>query len=136
MERKSFKDPEIGNLYKQFTHEYIDLGHMKLMNERSDQIPDHSKCLQQIAIDAENNYLVASKTKRGNFYVVDLLLSMNTPEETTEVYSQVSSLFLKRGFELRKWRSNSSQVLRKLNVIKEENRFEIHGGTNCKVLGL
>ncbi|GIY82360.1 hypothetical protein CEXT_203531 [Caerostris extrusa] len=59
---------------------------------------------------------------------------MNTPEETTEVYSQVSSLFLKRGFELRKWRSNSFQVLRKLNVIKEENRFEIHGGTKCKVL--
>ncbi|GIX79038.1 uncharacterized protein CDAR_231861 [Caerostris darwini] len=86
-------------------------------------------------MDAKNDYPVASKTIRENFYVDDLLLSMNTPEEITQVCRKVSSLLSKRGFELRKWRLNSLDVLRRLNVTKEEN-FEIHGSTRCKALVL
>ncbi|GIY88020.1 hypothetical protein CDAR_368821 [Caerostris darwini] len=61
---------------------------------------------------------------------------MNTPEELTEVCRKVSLLLSKRGFELRKWRSNSPDVLRKLNVTKEEENFEINGSTSCRLLGL
>ncbi|GIX82634.1 reverse transcriptase [Caerostris darwini] len=86
-------------------------------------------------MDAEIDYPVSSKAIRENFYVDDLLLSMNIPEKITKVCRQVSLLLFKRGFELRKWRYNSSDVLRRLNVIKEE-KFEIHGSTSCKVLGL
>ncbi|GIX96918.1 uncharacterized protein CDAR_530521 [Caerostris darwini] len=87
-------------------------------------------------MDAKNDYPVASKAIQDNFYVDDLLLGMNTHEEITQVCRQVSSLLSKRGFELRKWRSNSSHVLRRLNVTKEEENFEIHGSRTCKLLGL
>ncbi|GIY24383.1 reverse transcriptase [Caerostris darwini] len=77
-------------------------------------------------MDAGNDYPVASKVIRENFYVNDLLLSMNNPEEITQVCRKLSFSLWKRGFELRKWRSNSSDVLRRLNVTTEEENFEIH----------
>ncbi|GIY97906.1 hypothetical protein CEXT_468061 [Caerostris extrusa] len=87
-------------------------------------------------MEAENDYPVALKAIQKNFYVDDLLLSMNIPEEITQVCRQVYLLLSKRGFELRKWRSNSSGVFRRWNVTKEEENFEINGSTSCKVLGL
>ncbi|GIY28924.1 hypothetical protein CDAR_621411 [Caerostris darwini] len=49
-----------------------------------------ARCLQQIAMDAKNDYPVASKAIQENFYVDDLLLGMNTPEEITQVCRQIS----------------------------------------------
>ncbi|GIY54015.1 hypothetical protein CDAR_534771 [Caerostris darwini] len=93
------------------------------------------RCLQQIAIDAKKRLSSCFESNTREF--------LRTRSSVEYEYSRRNNLSLqasffisKRGFELRKWRSNYSDVLRRLNVTKEEENFEMHGSTSCKVLGL
>ena len=46
-----------------------------------------------------------------SFYVDDLLAGASTPEDALQLQQHLRALLLKGGFDLRKWLSNSSQVL-------------------------
>ena len=48
---------------------------------------------------------------RRNFYVDDLLISVNSVEEATRIQKQLNDLLAKGGFHLTKWVSNSREVL-------------------------
>ncbi len=48
---------------------------------------------------------------RRNFYVDDLLISVNSVEEATRIQKQLTDLLAKGGFHLTKWVSNSREVL-------------------------
>ena len=46
-----------------------------------------------------------------HFYADDCLVSLPSVEEAVTAYTQLRDLLSKRGFRLRKWQSNSSEVL-------------------------
>ena len=75
------------------------------------------RALQQTAPDFGVDYPQASPHVTHSFYVDDLLAGADTPEEASILQKELMALLLKGGFDLRKWRSSSSQVL---DVIDEE----------------
>ena len=61
------------------------------------------------------------------FYVDNVLAEAATPQDLLKLQQQLRDLLLKRGFDLRKWRSNSSAVM-------EENPQELYDPSHVKSL--
>lgn len=58
-------------------------------------------------------------------YVDDLLTSVDTEEEAK--YVCTTSLLIKRGFELRKWKSNEENLIRGLNFEQTDKTVDFCG---------
>ncbi len=69
------------------------------------------RTLQQVAADFGADYPLASPHVSKSFYVDDFLAGAQTTEEAISLQEQLRTLLLKGGFQLRKWRSNSEQVM-------------------------
>ncbi len=67
--------------------------------------------LQQTAHDFGDSFPLAKPHVFSSMYVDDCLAGANTPEEAIDLYSQLRELLGKGGFDLRKWRSSSKEVL-------------------------
>ena len=52
-----------------------------------------------------------SENVNEHFYVYDCLVSLRSGKEAVTAQTQLCDLLSKRGFRLRKWLSNSSEVL-------------------------
>ena len=48
------------------------------------------------------------------FYVDNFLAEADTPQDLLKLQQQLRDLLLKRGFDIRKWRSNSSAVMEEI----------------------
>jgi hypothetical protein len=70
-----------------------------------------TKCLQQLAIDEQHNFPLASPVILKDFYVDDLLTGTNTISNSIELRNQLISALSKGGFQLQKWASNYSEIL-------------------------
>ena len=70
--------------------------------------------LQQTATDFASEYPLASKHVFKSFYVDDCLAGAESTEEAVQLQQQLRSLLLKGGFDLRKWRSSSSEVMQSI----------------------
>ena len=66
--------------------------------------------LKRVAIDNEDEFPIATKTIQSKFYMDDLIKSVETLEEAIKVFKQLQPLLSKRGFELKKWITNSDLV--------------------------
>ena len=73
------------------------------------------RALQQTALDFGHEYPLAKPHMTTSFYVDDLLAGSNTPEKAFLLQQELRALLLRGGFELRKWRSSSTQVLQSLD---------------------
>ena len=69
------------------------------------------RALQQTAADFGHDYILATPHVYESFYVYDCLAGAQTPQEAITLHLQLRSLLLKGGYDLRKWRSNSKDVL-------------------------
>ena len=69
------------------------------------------QALQQTAIDFESGYPVASKHVFSSFCVDDCLAGADSPQEAIQLHRQLMNLLHKGGFDLRKWRSSSAEVM-------------------------
>ncbi|KAG8185305.1 hypothetical protein JTE90_023913 [Oedothorax gibbosus] len=90
-----------------------------------------TRCLKQIAAENKDTFSEASFKIENNFYMADLL---SGSENLDDVLSSIplldssfhSSLIENRGFKLRKWHSNSSELLKIVAPIQESLvNFEI-----------
>ena len=73
--------------------------------------PTYAKyALKRVAIDNEDEFPIAAKLIQNNFYMDDFIESAKTPEEAVKVFKQLQHLLSKRGFELKKWITNSDVV--------------------------
>lgn len=68
-------------------------------------------CLHELAIEAESTYPLGSRIIRSDFYMDDLLTGANTESEAAQIRDEVISILSRGGFELRKWSSNSDNLL-------------------------
>ena len=70
------------------------------------------KTLQRTARDHGAEHPIAAAHIRKSFYVDDLLAGAHTEEEATELFTDLRSVLKRGGFNLCKWRSSSSTVLK------------------------
>lgn len=69
------------------------------------------RCLKQLAIDEGDKYpLAANLLQRGTF-VDDILGGASSISEAVKLQTELTTLLKKGGFELRKWTSNSEELL-------------------------
>lgn len=96
------------------------------------------RTLHQLANDEGNRFPEAAYVLKNHTYVDDIITGADTPSEANQLKHQLLSLLKCGGFELRKWISNSAELLSDL----PENHLEIPKFLNdptiphFKVLGL
>ena len=99
------------------------------------------KTLQQAAADHGEEHPTAQWHVLNSFYVDDFLGGAASNEEATLLYQEISSMLEKGSFYLRKWRSNSSQVLGSIPSSIQETMPTLeltdqHSATYPKALGV
>ncbi|XP_062704102.1 uncharacterized protein LOC134286501 [Aedes albopictus] len=80
-----------------------------------------TKCLQRLAEDGKASHPVASEVIEKDFYVDDMLTGVDTIDEGRQLVKEVIELSDSAGFTLRKWNSNSAELL---EVVPENLRDE------------
>ena len=73
-----------------------------------------TRVLHQMADDYQDKYPEAAAMVKKLFYVDDCLTGANTPEEALQKLQDLCSLVAEGQMVLRKWRSNSTQVLQQI----------------------
>ena len=99
------------------------------------------RTLQQTAVDHGEDYPRATQHILESFYVDDFLGGADNPEEAIQLFHQLRAVLKKGGFDLRKWRSSSAEVLAHIpNNLQEHDPIKtstaIHSTTHSKALGL
>ena len=80
-----------------------------------------SYALQQCAKLFGMEHPIASQVVMDNFYVDDMLLSVHTTEQASEVIQELKSLLAKKGFNLTKWFSNFEEVFENSEITSIES---------------
>ncbi|GFT11218.1 integrase catalytic domain-containing protein [Trichonephila clavipes] len=97
-----------------------------------------TRCLFQTGLDLERDDPAVSSLIKESFYIDDLMAGAPSSEEAISLIKTLSSILEARGFHLRKWRSNSSEVLSRIssNWVGDSSNLEIHPDECSKALGL
>nr|CAH7762481.1 unnamed protein product [Callosobruchus chinensis] len=96
------------------------------------------RCLHQLAYECEVEHPNIAKIIRNDMYVDDLLTCVDTEQEANYIISHITQIFLQRGFELRKWKSNDKNVLSDIDIEHTSNivEFSANKDHETKTLGL
>ena len=99
------------------------------------------KTLQRTADDHGEDYPSVTSHIKNSFYVDDFLGGASTPQEATQLLADMRKVLQAGGFNLCKWRSSSTEVLRHLptellepSLVKKNTAP--HSATHSKALGL
>lgn len=96
------------------------------------------KSLQTLAVLESERYPIASNVVLNNFYVDDALGGADTVAECVEMQQQLLQLLSSGGLQLRKWASNSEEILGRINPAHRECQLplDIHDGHQISTLGI
>ena len=99
------------------------------------------RTLHQTAADHGEDYPKATQHIRDSFYVDDFLGGANNVEEAVQLFHDLRTVLQKGGFDLRKWRSSSANVLSTIPADLHEvdplkTSTATHVITHSKALGL
>ena len=99
------------------------------------------RTLQQTAKDFSQPGSIASWHVCESFYVDDLLAGAETEAEALELYKELRGLLQKGGFELKKWRSSSTEVLHDIpselqELLPQQDLVDNHTAAYPKTLGI
>ena len=100
------------------------------------------KTLQQTALDfGQDQHQIASSHVLTSFYIEDLLAGANTPGEAISLHHSLRSLLARGGFDLRKWRSSSQEVVEAiepslLEKLPIKDLVDTHSASYSKALGV
>ena len=99
------------------------------------------KTLQQASRDFGSSLPKASYHIEHSFYVDDFFGRADTPSEAITLQADVRAILSKAGFQLKKWRSSSKQVLSKipndiLEPLPTQDLVDLHSASYPKALGL
>ncbi|KAK9721862.1 hypothetical protein QE152_g19986 [Popillia japonica] len=75
-----------------------------------------TRCIRQLALDCKEQLPMVSRVIEQDFYVDDLLTGANEIEEATYIAQTVANILGSAGFELRKWLSNESRIVKKPHI--------------------
>ncbi|XP_029156123.1 uncharacterized protein LOC114946183 [Nylanderia fulva] len=95
------------------------------------------RVLKQLALDEGVNYPAAVPILNESIYVDDTLFGANDIQTLTDTRDQVISLMKSGGFQLRKWASNTIELLKDFSTDKSDvTDHLILNNESLKVLGL
>ena len=99
------------------------------------------RALQQTAVDFSHPGSKASEHIHSSFYVDDLLAGADSVEEAVALYKELREVLLKGGFNLKKWRSSSTEVLNSIpselqELIPTQELVDSHSANYPKTLGI
>lgn len=96
------------------------------------------KCLDVIAQDIKNEFPDAARAIKSNFYMDDLMTGANTIDAAIELQEQIHSSLLKYCFPLRKYVSNSPDLMKQLDkdLVRSTNKVNLSFNNEVLVLGL
>ena len=97
--------------------------------------------LQQAGTDFGGEFPVAQHHINQSFYVDDLLGGADSVEGALELYTQLTGILTKAGFNLRKFRSSSPQVLKEIpedlvEPLPSKELIDCHTASYPKALGI
>ncbi|XP_062556775.1 uncharacterized protein LOC134221602 [Armigeres subalbatus] len=97
-----------------------------------------TRCLNKCAEEGRDHYPVGSKVVKKSFYVDDMLAGSHTVEDGVQLCKEVLELLKGSGFNLRKWNSNSPQVLKSIpsNLRDDRQILDLDEKATVKTLGL
>ncbi|GFW38148.1 DUF1758 domain-containing protein [Trichonephila clavipes] len=103
--------------------------------------PSNGNSLNSIlgtGLDLERDDPTVSSLIKESFYIDDLMAAAPSSEEAISLIKTLSSILEARAFHLRKWWSNSSEVLSRIssNWVGDRTNLEIHPDECSKALGL
>ena len=99
------------------------------------------KTLLQTAADFGQSFPEAQRHIRQSFYVDDFFGGADTVREASILRQQMNEILKQGGFTIKKWRSNSTQVLQSIpkdlqEAIPEQKLLDSHSACYPKALGL
>ena len=99
------------------------------------------RTLQQAAEDFGSSFPVASWHIMNSFYVDDLLGGADTEAQAISLFENLREILGKGGFQLRKWRSSSAQVIDHipdslLEPLPTQDLVDRHSASYSKALGV
>ena len=99
------------------------------------------RALQQAAVDFGTPGSIEQWHLHNSFYVDDLLAGADDPKAAIKLYQSLRELLLKAGFELKKWRSSSSEVLDSIpsdlqEPFPQQEMIDNHATAYPKTLGI
>ncbi|XP_065079407.1 uncharacterized protein LOC135702304 [Ochlerotatus camptorhynchus] len=98
-----------------------------------------TRCLKELSKQGAEDFPLASLTLAKDFYVDDMLTGVYDEEEGEELCKQLLALLKSAGFSLRKWASNSTEVLPKIPIELRDERSVLalaSPSTSIKTLGI
>ena len=99
------------------------------------------RALQQTAADFSTPSARASQHIHNSFYVDDLLAGAESSAEAIGLYTELREVLAKGGFDLKKWRSSSAEVLKAIptelqELIPRQELVDSHTAQYPKTLGI
>ncbi|XP_022824808.1 uncharacterized protein LOC111355259 [Spodoptera litura] len=95
------------------------------------------RTLQQLATDEQKTYPLASKITLEDFYVDDVLSGDESIEKAKYLQNQLTNMLRAGGFNLRKWSSNSAELLENIPVENVDDKtIKLPLDENRKSLGV
>lgn len=95
------------------------------------------RCLVELAHQNLNTYPKSANAILHDFYVDDLISGADSVQEAVELATQVYSILKSGAFNLRKWTSNSNEVIQQIRSSQQNvDSFHFGEGDNTKLLGL
>ncbi|GFR08091.1 DUF1758 domain-containing protein [Trichonephila clavata] len=87
-----------------------------------------TRCLFQVGLELERDNPTVSSLIKESFYIDDLMAGATSSEEAITSIKTLSQVLEARGFHLRKWRSNSPDVLSRIssNWVGNTSNLGIH----------
>ncbi|XP_053687025.1 uncharacterized protein LOC128736564 [Sabethes cyaneus] len=98
-----------------------------------------TKCLQKLACEGESTHAAAARVIKKDFYVDDMLTGTDSLEEGKMLAAEVIELMSSAGFMLRKWNSNSAELLSTVPQELRDTRASLEldsSSSSVKTLGL
>ncbi|XP_055701660.1 uncharacterized protein LOC129800941 [Phlebotomus papatasi] len=97
-----------------------------------------TRCMKQLVAEDGDNYPHAKEVANRDFYVDDLLTGTQTIQEAVTLQEELVALFKGGGFSLKKWSSNSQEILDKIPPEDRETKsvLEFDSGGSISTLGL
>ncbi|XP_065371866.1 uncharacterized protein LOC135963802 [Calliphora vicina] len=96
------------------------------------------RVLQQLALDEKEKYPLACSVLNSDTYVDDVISGADSLSEAYHLHTQLCSLLNEGKFNLRKWTTNSKELLELIPVDYREKSdiFELNQPNTVKALGL
>nr|XP_013190094.1 unnamed protein product [Amyelois transitella] len=82
------------------------------------------RAMHQLAYDEGKHYPIAADNVLNNFYMDDLMSGCSTVQDGIELYTQLTQLLKKGGFQLQKWKSNDKDLQKQIEKCEAEEKRE------------